>query len=102
MNIYIKDNIPYKVELADFIDDEGSFGHTLNKQQLIQVQRSMKPEARRATLVHEIVHAVMCVYGFEQTNTFNQEQVCEFIACHGSEIMLLADDVLATWESIQE
>ncbi|HUV74236.1 MAG TPA: hypothetical protein VMW79_08000 [Anaerolineae bacterium] len=52
--------VPYTLELVDVVDDQDDtiIGRVVFEEQKIQVRSSMGPEAVRATVLHELIHAI--------------------------------------------
>ena len=89
----------WNVYLVDRYEDEpGVLGKTSYIKGTIEIVRGMSSEKTKSTIIHEIVHAYLDSYGFELPNVesvmlFSEEQLCEFIAMNGEEIMSIADRV---------
>lgn len=84
----------FNIELIEEFDTNDILGITLYASQTIKVLKTLSPESLRATLIHELTHAFMYVNGLKDFETFNREQLCEFMAWHGEEIVNLANKIM--------
>ena len=91
MNITIR-NQKWTVEDAWCL--ENCIGSTIYSEQKIKILNNLPKETRKATIIHELTRAVMWVYGFGQHGSLNREQICDFFASHGEEIMMLAKKII--------
>lgn len=83
-------NLNWTVCLA-YLED-GTMGLTTYSNQTIQIQCGMIEECIRLTLMHEIVHAYLYSYGFNQNQReFHKEELCEFIAQNVDNLIKLRD-----------
>lgn len=46
----------------------------------IYIDNSLALINKKYVLTHEITHALLCSYGFQLKDEFNQEELCEFVA----------------------
>jgi len=86
--------LTFKIELVDDFDSIGQFGMCIYKTQTIKLLKTLLKEQLKVTLIHELVHASMYVNGLSENETFNKEQLCEFVAWHGEEIVNLANEIM--------
>ena len=84
----------FNIELVEEFDTNDILGITLYASQTIKILKKLSPEGLRATLIHELTHAFMYVNGLKDFETFNREQLCEFVAWHGEEIIKLATKIM--------
>ena len=84
----------FNIELIEEFDTNDILGITLYASQTIKVLKKLSPESLRATLIHELTHAFMYVNGLKDFETFNREQLCEFVAWHGEEIVNLTNKIM--------
>jgi Zn-dependent peptidase ImmA (M78 family) len=49
----------------------------------ILIDKDAHPQAKRYILKHEIVHAILYLFGYGE---MDEEQTCNFMACHHEEI----------------
>ena len=96
MQIKIKDQIwviksvPTK-ELPDLADGKIYFGVTKYLEQEIYINSEVSNQQQRQTLIHELTHAFMNVYGFGAiTDQVPLEIMCDFIGCYADEIVEIA------------
>lgn len=54
----------------------------------------MSLQMLKNTLLHELSHAFISSHGLLGVNKFNQETVCEFVACHSESITKIANDYM--------
>lgn len=52
-----------------------------------------EPSLRR-TLIHELTHAVLYMSQLEVSETFTEEQICNFVAIYGKMVVNTADYIL--------
>ena len=86
--------LTFKVELVDDFDSVGQFGMCIYKTQTIKLLKTLSKEQLKATLIHELVHATMYVNGLSENETFNKEQLCEFLAWHSEKIIDMANKIM--------
>ena len=68
------------------------FGQTVYMEQTIYINKNSSDEQKRQTLIHELTHAFMHVYGFSSiTEQIPVEIMCDFIGCYGDEIISIAN-----------
>jgi len=84
----------FNIELVEEFDTNDILGITLYASQTIKVLKTLSPESIRATLIHELTHAFMYVNGLKDFESFNREQLCEFVAWHSEEIIKLATKIM--------
>ena len=60
------------------------------KQEII-LRTGMSKALLYETLVHELTHAFIFAYGYSNNETFNHEQICEFVGCYANDIIQIAD-----------
>lgn len=96
MQIKIKDQIwliktvPTK-EMPDLAEGKVYFGVTKYLEQEIYINSEVSNQQQRQTLIHELTHAFMNVYGFGAiTDQVPLEIMCDFIGCYADEIVEIA------------
>lgn len=58
----------------------------------IYLHKEQTKAQKRKTLIHEVSHAFIFEYGwYNAEDVFNEEQFCNFIACHAEEILRIVD-----------
>lgn len=67
------------------------FGFTDYLNQKIVLRSKVSKTLLYATLVHELTHAFLFAYGYSNNETFNQEQICEFMGAYANDIIKIAD-----------
>lgn len=67
------------------------FGFTDYLAQSIVLRANTSKTMLYATLVHELTHAFIFAYGYSSQETFNHEQICEFVGTYASDIIKIAD-----------
>ena len=87
-------NLIFKIELVDDFEGVGQFGMCIYKTQTIKLLKTLSKEQLKATLIHELVHATMYVNGLCENETFNREQLCEFVAWHSEKIIDMANRIM--------
>ena len=71
---------------------EFAYGQTDHVHQIIRINQELQPEQKRQTLIHELTHAFMQVYGFGQiTEQVPVEIMCDFMGCYADDIIKIAD-----------
>lgn len=67
------------------------FGVTDYLKQEIILRGNVPKTMLYATLAHELTHAFLFAYGYSNNETFNHEQLCEFVGAYASDIIKIAD-----------
>jgi len=86
--------LTFKIELVDDFDSIGQFGMCIYKTQTIKLLKTLLKEQLKVTLIHELVHASMYVNGLSENETFNKEQLCEFVAWHSEKIIDMTNKIM--------
>lgn len=60
------------------------------KQEII-LRSGMSKALLYETLIHELTHAFIFAYGYNNNETFNHEQICEFVGCYAEDIIKTAN-----------
>lgn len=86
----------YEIIEVDNFDDAPdktiAFGHTDFINQTIRLNKHLKSEQKKQTLMHELTHAFMMCYGFGQiTEQMPVEVMCDFIGCFAEDILRIAN-----------
>lgn len=76
-----------------FVNGEYHLGVCMFSRQKIIVFQTSK-ERTKQTLIHELTHAFIDAYGFFPNNSFNHEDLCEFIGTYSENIVQLANKIL--------
>ena len=74
--------------------DNDYLGLTRNSDYTIMINSDCSDQARSHALIHELTHAFMYSNGMMCRDTYSNEDVCEFIACHISSIMKTYKEVM--------
>ena len=85
--------VPTK-EMPYIGDEKLYFGLTKYLEQEIYINSELSVQQERQTLIHELTHAFMNVYGFGAiTENIPIEIMCDFIGCYGDDIIKVANEV---------
>lgn len=76
-----------------FEKDDGLLGQTNYDDLTIYIRDSLCDDAKRKTLIHEMVHALLYSSGRLYTNNFDREDVCELIASYLQSMMYHFNEV---------
>ena len=68
---------------------EERFGSTYYTTQTIIINKNICEEARHRTLIHELIHAYTYSIGYNEKETYNREELSEFISHNLSNITVL-------------
>ncbi len=89
--------VPFRVEVVDGIDDEGSVGETSGELRLIRIHRDQDSRRRWTTLLHEYMHATLDTIGIANTLDEALEEVIvqslehaieQFMLAHGQQFLV--------------
>lgn len=71
-------------------------GVTNESTMTIEINKNISPQALRHSLIHELVHAYLASFGFDNyvLQKMTIEQVCEFVAHNGDNIINDANKIL--------
>lgn len=89
---FINNDLDERLYLKE--DESYHFGITDFKKEEIYINNNLSNNKKKQTLIHEITHAYINEYGFKSTDYFNEEQLCEFMAMQGDNILLTSTSVL--------
>lgn len=80
-------------ELNRYIDDDGNstIGLTDCINQTIYLDKDLKKERMKQTLVHELTHAYINEYC--PSDMFDEEELCNFVAIYSEDIVKEADRI---------
>ena len=70
------------------------FGFTDYLKQEIVLRGNLSKTLMYNTLLHELTHAFLFAYGLSNNETFNHEQICEFVGAYANDIVRIADKYL--------
>lgn len=71
------------------------YGQTNYLNQQIYIHMDLSIEQQKQTLIHELTHAFMHVYGFgEITEEIPIEIMCDFMGCYAEDIVSIANEVI--------
>ena len=92
----------YEWEVA-FVDKDdpllnGSDGKTWYNDSKIVVRKDMNPQIVKATIIHELTHAVLEIQGRVYQMKFGREDVCEFMGFCGEMIIGIANELYKHYE----
>jgi len=73
------------------IGDTSRFGLCNHKKQEIYIMKTIAAEQKKRVLIHEVTHMVINANGLYANDTYNQEQLCEFVAYNAMKIMKVVD-----------
>ena len=91
MKVRIKD-YEYEIVEVDYIGDStGIVGNTDNRLYKISLIKDLDYTLKRKTLIHELVHAFINSYGFNDYD-FKEENVCYFFETYGDDILKIIED----------
>ena len=68
--------------------------HFLHKE--IYLDKDLKPEHKQQVLRHELTHAFMSETQISDKDTYDEEELCEFVGLYGYEIAFIADKYMLT------
>lgn len=92
-DIHIQPQDAFKKQLQE--DGVAWLGATLKDRDQIWLWDGIRtPERLRRTIMHEIAHAVIESFGFNQWNAFSEETLADFIESYGAMIADLTDMVI--------
>ena len=72
-------NLEWKVCYSDNLKED-LFGQTNYETLTIYIKKQLNIQNAERTLIHEIVHAYCYSYGLMYFESFDREQLCEFIS----------------------
>ena len=91
MKVRIK-NYENEIGEVDYIGDStGIVGNTDNRLYKISLIKDLDYTLKRKTLIHELVHAFINSYGFNDYD-FKEENVCYFFETYGDDILKIIED----------
>lgn len=91
MKVRIKD-YEYEIVEVDYIGDNTDIvGNTDNRLCKISLIKDLDYTLKRKTLIHELAHAFINSYGFNDYD-FKEENVCYFFETYGDDILKIAED----------
>jgi len=90
---YIIGTLAFEVSEVDTCEPE-VFGNTNYLTQEIKILKTLSPQNKMMTLIHELVHATIYAVGMASQKEWNNEQLCEFMACHGTHIIANAKNIM--------
>ena len=70
-------------------------GTTWFGKQLICVSSDLDPQTAKITITHELTHAFLWSTQMRRPDTFTEEEICDFFARWGSQIVNAAEEVYA-------
>ena len=92
----VKDND----KVLEKTDDEMSVcGITHFSKATIYINQEIDKDVMRDTIIHELTHAFLFVYGFGQVENFTEEMVCDIMGAYATDIIILADAIYACIEN---
>lgn len=71
------------------LNGNSCFGVCQYVNQRILIDNSIKDDKKCQTLKHELTHAFLYCYMLDKKDTFNEEELCEFVALYSEEINLI-------------
>ena len=75
-------------------DDEMAVcGITHFSKATIYINQEIDRHVMRDTIIHELTHAFLFVYGFGQVENFTEEMVCDIMGAYATDIVALADNI---------
>ena len=83
-------------------DDLSHFGMTHYVDCQIYLANNMSATRFEKTLIHELTHAFIESNGFYAFETFDHEQICEFMAGQGNSIISMTDRLIHTFKGGDE
>ena len=82
-------------------NEDNVCGRCYKVQKLILINDSLSDDLLLRTLTHEITHAFIWSYGFEDVN-FEEEVVCNFIETYATEITEMAGKLFSIFKRPEE
>ena len=86
------------------INGNSCFGVCQYVNQRILIDNSIKDDKKYQTLKHELAHAFLYCYTLDKKDTFNEEELCEFVAMYSDAINDFAKEymeVMHHWENYE-
>lgn len=92
----ITNGMTYKIKLVSFSQlPENNIGITYYCKREILISEELPSEELKATIIHEITHAVLVSHGYgRHPNNYELEELCEIMAFLGSEIIRLSNQAI--------
>ena len=86
------DNL-FNVDAVSETNDRDGYtlGITSKTQCKIYIDKKLKKDLMYRTIIHELTHAYVWSYGFDQYTNFEEENLCDFIESYGQSILSKAD-----------
>ena len=78
--------------------DESICGVTRKTRLEIYVNSDMDDTLVYRTIIHELAHAYVWSFGFENFESFKEEDLCNFIESYAKDILSKADDVFGEYK----
>lgn len=75
------------------LDEKHHLGLTDFAKYEIYISENENPQLIQYTILHELIHAILCSNGFMLKDEFNQEEVAEFIAYNTTNIIKLTNEI---------
>lgn len=101
-------NLNWQVE---FIQSEHCFEENNTQEELCGITKKLKlqvfinsemnDDLVRRTVIHELTHAYIWTYGFENFDSFKEEDLCNFIETFSESILKDTEKVMTEYESFK-
>jgi hypothetical protein len=75
------------------VDGEMCRGATWYGKQQIYLAEELTANTAMRVIIHELTHAYLYSTQMRLPDTFTEEEVCEFVACWGTDIISMANEV---------
>lgn len=88
------------------LNDETHFGMCNHKKQEIYLMETVNQQQKKRVLMHEVTHMFINTNGMYANTSFNQEQLCEFVAYNSIKIlgvveMYFKDDIETSMSEVK-
>lgn len=94
----IKITISSYIWVVKFLDSnqmrKNDYGTCWTLQRTIEIDNQLGYEETKIILGHELVHAYLAVYGRNNTDVMDTEDVCDFIAWNMDELIRKRNEIL--------
>lgn len=92
-----------------FVDEdhpklENAYGAVYKSNLEIYLSADIPDQLLRSTIIHELTHASVWTYGFENISIrgYEEEDLCNFMEAYSEEILRIADDLFAELENYKD
>lgn len=89
--------VPANDKRLEQTEDEVVCGITNYSNATIYISREIAESTMKDTIVHELAHAFIDVYGHPQYKKYSEENVCDLFGAFALELTSLAIDIFNEW-----